>query len=615
MHFPRVLLLCALAALALSCKRAPAAPVTSTHVVNLSMYGLTLGEERVETTIEGQRETATIRTTFSRPPGVRLESRLVIERGRPVSLHVLPSSADVAVTPDRSDTFPVRSPLPLHVLTTLARRSIVGARREFRALPEGTVALASCALASLPYSDTTCHEIRGITWGAVHVFLDKRQALAAAVVPTPWGLLLASTPERDDSHPALLEHYARSCAARLTENAPPVNSAHRQPLVFTNVTIVHPVGAPDRNATVVVTGDRITEAGADVDIPDPAHVIDGKGLALLPGLRDMHAHLKQPDWGPAYLAAGVTMARDLGNEEAYILPLREVSTRGPFPVLRLAAFIDARADAPYTVVQANTPEQGRFLVRRFKEAGFDEIKVWNNVTRDVLPDIAAEAHRLGMHVTGHVPAAMNAFDAIGAGLDEVNHIGDLLAAADGSLTSGAGRRLLATLLERKIVVDPTLVVIEYANRSTATPVSAFEPGFAVAPRPLQLAWSAFGQPPARASDEPLRSAMELVRGLHAAGVPIVAGSDQGVPGHTLHRELELYVRAGLTPQQALATAASSDRVRVGGPADLVLVEGDPAANISDIRRVRHVVRNGRLYDPATLWRAAGFEPLTYTRAP
>jgi imidazolonepropionase-like amidohydrolase len=210
---------------------------------------------------------------------------------------------------------------------------------------------------------------------------------------------------------------------------------------------------------------------------------------------------------------------------------------------------------------------------------------------------------------------MSALDAIDAGLDEVNHIGDLVAAADGSLTTAAGRRLLAKLLERKIVVDPTLVVAEYANRSTATPVSAFEPGFAVAPRPVQLAWSAFGQPPERASNEPLQRAMAFMRGLHAAGVRIVAGTDQGVPGHTLHRELELYVRAGLTPQQALATAASSGRVTVGGSADLVLVDGDPTADISNIRRVRYVVRNGLLYDPATLWRAAGFEPLTYTRAP
>jgi imidazolonepropionase-like amidohydrolase len=607
---------CALAVHAGACQRTPAAASRS-HVLNLSMYGLTLGEERAEIAIDGQRQTIAIRTSFSRPPGVRLDGRLVIDGGRPVSLRVdgnspafLPSAVDVTVGSDRADTFPVRSPLPIHALWALARRSSVSARRKFRALPDGVVTVAPCSSATPPYTDATCHELLGITWGAVHLFLDRQQMLAAAVIPTPWGLLLATTPERDDSHVALMEHYARARAARLAENVRPIASAYSEPLVFTNVRVIHPAGNVEPNATVIVTGSRIGAIGssAGITVPEPARVIDGRGLSLFPGLRDMHAHLKQPEWGPAYLAAGVTAVRDLGNEEPFILALREISNAKPYPTLTLAAFIDAHSGSPYTVVQANTPDEGRRLVRHFRKAGFDEIKVWNNVTRDVLPHITSEAHQLGMRVTGHVPDGMTAFEAIAAGLDGINHIDALVEAADGSLASANGKRLLAMLLERKVVVDPTLVVLEYANRSTATPVSAFEPGFLRAPQPVQLAWNAFGQPPPRASGEPLRRAMALVRALHAAGVPIVAGTDQGVPGHTLHRELELYVRAGLSPREALATAAATDRVEAGGPGDVVLLEGNPDIDISDIRRVRYVVKGGRLYDPATLWRAAGFEP-------
>jgi imidazolonepropionase-like amidohydrolase len=597
------------------CKARPA-PSTISHVVNLSTYGLTLGDERATTTIDGRRETTTIHTAFSRAPGLTLDATLVIDRGRPISLKVngespafLPSSIDVAVTGDRTDTFPIRSPFPVHALAALVGQSVVSGRRQFQALPEGTITVASCAAARMPYADATCHEVTGVTWGVAHVWLDTRRTLAAAVLPTPWGLVLATTPERDDSHRALLEHFARSRASRLAETVPPVDSAQRQPIVFEHVRVLDPRNHVVPDATVIVTGDRITSVSPaeDVDIPRPSRVIDGRGLSLLPGLWDRHAHLKQPEWGPAYLAAGVTSARDLGNEESYVLALREWAARGPFPSLRLAAFIDAHASVPYTATQANSPDQARRLVRHFKEVGFDQIKVWNNVTREVLPHLVDEAHRLGLKVTGHVPNGMTAFEAIDAGMDEINHIGSLMDAADNDANSANGRRLIARLLERKVIVDPTLVVAEFGNRSTAVPVSTFEPGFAKAPRPVQDAWSAIGQPPDRASDAPLQRAMAFVRALHSAGVPIVAGSDQGVPGHTLHREIELYVRAGLTPLEAIATA-TTDRIAAGSPADLILVDGRPDENIAALRNVRYVMKKGALYDPAALWRSVGFQP-------
>jgi imidazolonepropionase-like amidohydrolase len=592
------------------------APSTISHVVNLATYGLTLGEERATTTIDGRRETTTMHTVFSRAPGLELDSTLVIERGRPIFLKVagespvfLPSTVEVAVTGDRTDTFPIRSPFPVHALAALVRQSITGGRRTFQTLPDGTATVTTCAAARMPYSDATCHEVTGVTWGAAHVWLDTRRMLAAAVVPTPWGLVLATTPQRDDSHRALLDHFARARASRLAEAVPPADSAQRQPIVFRNVRVVDPSHSTLSDATVVVTGDRITsvEPAEDAVLPRPSRVVNGAGLSLLPGLRDRHAHLKQPEWGPAYLAAGVTGARDLGNEEGFILALRDWMSRGPFPNLELAAFVDAHASVPYTATQANSPDQAHRLVRRFKEVGFDQIKVWNNITREVLPHVIEEAHRHGMKVTGHVPNGMTAFEAIDAGMDEINHIGSLMDSADDDARSPNGRRLIARLLERKVVVDPTLVVAEFANRSTAEPVSSFEPGFAKAPRPVQFAWSAFGVPPDRASDAPLQSAMAFVKTLHAAGVPIVAGSDQGVPGHTLHREIELYVRAGLTPIEAIATATSG-RIAPGEAADLILVEGRPDEDIAALRRVRYVMKRGALYDPAALWRSVGFQP-------
>ena len=201
------------AALAFGCSR-PASPVTTSHVVNLAMNGLTLGQERVETTIDGQREASEIETTFSGPPGFRLAGRLVIERGRPVLLEVkgespasLPSEVDVTSTGDRTDTFLMRSPLPVHVLATLVRRSMVGSRSAFRLLPEGRVEIAPCSGVDGPYTDATCHAVSGMASGPALVWLDRRQVLAAAVIQTPFGVLLATATERDDTHAALLEQF------------------------------------------------------------------------------------------------------------------------------------------------------------------------------------------------------------------------------------------------------------------------------------------------------------------------------------------------------------------------------------------------------------------------
>ncbi len=211
--YTSLVLILVAAAVVTACRKPPA-PVTQSHVVNLAMNGLTLGEERVETTINGQRAVAEIRTTFSGPPAIRLDGRLVIDRGRPTFLRVsgdLPSTlasvVEVTATPDRTDTFLLRSPFPVHVVAELVRRSIVGARRTFRLLPEGRADVRPCEGIGSPFADATCHAVSGLPSGPMLVWLDARQTLAAAAIATPWGIVLATTPNRDDSHPALLERF------------------------------------------------------------------------------------------------------------------------------------------------------------------------------------------------------------------------------------------------------------------------------------------------------------------------------------------------------------------------------------------------------------------------
>ena len=115
------------------------------------------------------------------------------------------------------------------------------------------------------------------------------------------------------------------------------------------------------------------------------------------------------------------------------------------------------------------------------------------------------------------------------------------------------------------------------------------------------------------------ASLKAVAALHRAGVPIVVGTDQTVPGHSVHREMELYVEAGFTPLEALQAATlvpakamgvdqETGTIEPGKRADLVILGANPLENISNIRRTEKVVQAGVVYDCAALWRSVGFQP-------
>ena len=130
-----------------------------------------------------------------------------------------------------------------------------------------------------------------------------------------------------------------------------------------------------------------------------------------------------------------------------------------------------------------------------------------------------------------------------------------------------------------------------------------------------------GAPPAHAqdADAEFNALLETVRLLHQAGVPMVAGTDQSVPGFSLDREIELYVKAGFTPMEAIQAATlvparamgmeqDSGTVEPAKRADVILIDGNPLENISDIRKVDTVFAAGKMYKPAPLWTSVGFKP-------
>jgi imidazolonepropionase-like amidohydrolase len=385
--------------------------------------------------------------------------------------------------------------------------------------------------------------------------------------------------------------------------------------------------APVERSTVVVRDGRIAAAGK---IPAPAgmQVIHAEGQTLLPGLWEMHSHYSGVEFGPALLAAGVTTARDCGGEFEFLTTVRRKigQERQLGPRLLLAGLIDSGGPLAFGAVDVETPAQAVAAVDAYADARFEQIKVYTQIQPEVLKAIAAEAHRRGLTVTGHVPAAMDAFEGVADGMDQINHLQFVTKSmlAPGSsgpvdLDSTRAKELIALLAERKIVVDPTLGWGEMAGHPRNVPVASFEPGIKVAPYTLAAKFYGLGVPAADEAKfrERMESNLRVVGALFRASVPIVAGSDTGLIGYGLDRELELYVQAGMTPMQAIQTAtlgaakamrleSESGTVEVGKRADLVLVEGNPVVKIGDIRRVVSVVTGGRMYDSKRLARSVEF---------
>jgi imidazolonepropionase-like amidohydrolase len=187
--------------------------------------------------------------------------------------------------------------------------------------------------------------------------------------------------------------------------------------------------------------------------------------------------------------------------------------------------------------------------------------------------------------------------------------------------SPEGLRLIALLKEHGTILDPTLALTEWLAHAVATPGRQIEPGIDhVAPALRdQLEQSGVLAENVTAANAYFGACLDAVRALHAAGVPIVAGTDMAVPGYSLHRELELYVKAGFTPMEAIQAATivparamglgdEAGSLAVHKRADLLIVDGDPLSSIAELRRVETVIMDGHVYHPGPLLTSVGFTP-------
>jgi imidazolonepropionase-like amidohydrolase len=462
-------------------------------------------------------------------------------------------------------------------------------------------------------------DVEGVVWGRETVWLDEEDRLAAIVSRIHILPLEAVREDLVGQLPTLQSHSNADRVADLAQHLKDIPAIAERSFVLSGARLIDGTGrAPIDDAVIVVRDRRIESAGprAAVKIPPGLRILDVKGATIAPGLWDMHAHAAQIEWLPAYLAAGVTTFRDMGGEQPFLVAIRDAvaSGKGLGPRVLLAGLVDGDAAGAFGAVVAATPEQGRIVVDRYHAAGFNQMKLYSLLQPDVVSAIIARAHELGMTVTGHVPSSLGLRRAVEAGMDQIAHM-----PVNGDPEAADTKALIGFLASKKTVFDPTMPWNEILGRAPQVTLESLEPGFAHAP-PAMLAnyQSVANNTDPETARRRVAVSGRMMKALFDAGVPIVAGTDGGLPGFSLLRSIEMYVEAGLTPMQAIQSATSvaaqsmgllkdSGTIEAGKRADLIVLNADPLADIRNIRKQRWVIAHGRVMEPAGLWRAAGFQ--------
>jgi imidazolonepropionase-like amidohydrolase len=499
--------------------------------------------------------------------------------------------------------------------------------------PSGKVRITFSGRDTLIVRDSTYlfdrYFVRGLIWGSEIIWTDTSGKLVALITNDAEGDKFEAVDEPFMS--ALPDFLKKAAIYGMASFQVADHQEKKKTIVLKNakiIDVVHGIAIPD--GVVVIESGKITKAGDSrkVRIPKGAKIIDVAGKSVLPGLWDMHSHFQQVEWGPAYLAAGVTTIRDCGNEFDFINAIKSAidNGKGIGPRIIKAGIIDGDGPSALGIVRVNNASQARAAVNRYKEAGYEQIKIYSSVKSEMIKAIADEAHRVGLSVTGHVPRGVRPSQAILAGMDQVNHFHFLAMEMMKSreqttidFKDSTSTAFFALLKVRNIVADPTLGVYEWAFRPLDQPLDAFEPGVNHVADELKVIFENTGLPRDEADQRKvfLDIGKQLVAELDRRGITIVAGTDMMVPGYSLYRELELYYEAGLTPAEVLRTATITPArvmkkenhfgsITTGKIADLIIVDGNPLENISSIRKVTMVIKGGVIYDPAELRALVGF---------
>ena len=446
--------------------------------------------------------------------------------------------------------------------------------------------------------------------------------------------------------------------------------ARAERIALVGGTVIDPAGGKViENAFVVINGERIESIGkgSQDKIPPGSREFLCKGKFIIPGLWDMHVHLAggtaDPSWSrnsllPLLIANGITGVRDMGGDLEALLSWRRDIEAGTLVGPRIIAsgpfLADGKPGTPDTLLVAN-PEQARQAVREIKSRRGDFVKILSNVSRESYLAIAAEAKERHLDFVGHVPDSINATDASNAGQKSIEHImysnlafdcsseetelrqkraeagvkrdsstaAEIRDRANATFDPKKADVLWQTFIRNKTWMVPTLIgtyilahQLEYAQNPN-------DPRLSFLPPALRAQWSPetirkdVSPEVAKWYKKQFDFDLKLARAMHAARVPMLAGSDAldtfNYPGSALHEELKLLVRAGFSPMEALRAATINaarffgrdkpggfGAIEPGWLADIIVLDADPLADIANTQRISALVVNGRIFDRAQL---------------
>ncbi len=547
----------------------------------------------------------------------------------------------------KSPTFYVPTNASPELLATLARALLKAPDHRLALLPSGEAQLVEAGHLDVQTANDkktiTHYRISGLDFTAQPVWLDAEgntAAIAARWMTSIGPTYRAALPQLLAAQEAADNAWSKDLAQRLAHTS-------KGDLLIRNVRLFDPRDlSVTPNSSVLVRGERVIRIGQDAGVSAKAddEIIDGNNRFLMPGLWDNHQHFSGVD-GLLDLANGVTSARDMANDnEALIARVSRFDAGTELgPRVLMAGIIDGPGKfAGPTPMLADTPAKAIQFVDWYADHGYRQIKIYSSLPPELVPVIADRAHERGLRVSGHVPATMSARQFIDAGADEMQHINfvvlNFLAdrvketrnmnrftevaahANEYPPTRPEVREFVALMKKHHTTIDPTVGIYGdmFQGDSKAIPAALVD----VAPRfPPQvqrgLKSGAIVAPKGEeaAYREAFPALLALIKALHDAGVPILAGTD-AMAGYSLHHELAMYAKAGitnadvlriatLTPAEVMGVTRDLGAIAPGRYADMILIDGDPLKDIADTRKIDLVFKGGKRYEPKELETAIG----------
>lgn len=524
----------------------------------------------------------------------------------------------------------------------LVRKLLATPNHTVNLYPSGIVQISNIDNLTIDNNELRLLEITGFGFTPNYVWIDANDRVFASV--SSWLTIIeeknnSMTEQLLDIQTKKENTFYKTLAEDLTE-IPSGKIAIKNVSVFDSNS-----GKLIKNQTVIINGNSIESVSKSNDDPlDVSKIIDGTNKTLLPGLFDNHVHASRSD-GLMHLAAGVTSVRDMANSRELIEMRKEFDENvniGP-RVVTMAGFIDQKGPYAGPGLTITNVEEGIKAIEDYAKDGYHQIKLYSSIDPSWVKPMAEKAHELGLKLSGHIPAHMLAEDAIKDGYDEIQHVNMVvLNFLSDSIDSRTPKRFsevaknaykldlkgekfqnfVRLLKEKDIELDPTVSIFEGMFTSKSDdPDPQFEMILDRLPIQIQRGFYGVGLPiPDGEADNykaSFQKLLDIINELHNQGITILPGTDAMV-GFGLHSELENYVRAGISESDALilATLTSAKAtwvddklgsIEAGKLADLILIDGNPVENISNIRHVELTIKDGNIYNPKDLYEAIGIK--------